>query len=293
MTARSTCCCAPPSSSPGSTSPTPTPSSSTTRIDSGSRSSTSCAARVGRAGQRAYAYMMYPPARSLTEKADKRLDVIGDLQDLGAGFKLAMRDLEIRGAGNLLGEEQHGEIAAVGLELYNHLLADAVTSLQGKPVLESPAQVTVTLPVAAFLPGRLRVSDERLRLRCYQELAACVSEHGARSARARARRSIRSDARADIGAHRLAARPSARRRGRRARRRHRARSRCRHPSHARPRSRPAERCRQFRGVTATPSQLHLGDAWQTTLTPVLRELGPAGASAAVACRLRAQSNAHA
>ena len=119
--------------------------------------------------------MMYPPARSLTEKADKRLDVIGDLQDLGAGFKLAMRDLEIRGAGNLLGEEQHGEIAAVGLELYNHLLADAVTSLQGKPVLESPAQVTVTLPVAAFLPADY-VSDERLRLRCYQELAACVSE---------------------------------------------------------------------------------------------------------------------
>ena len=88
--------------------------------------------RVGRAGQRAYAYMMYPPARSLTEKADKRLDVIGDLQDLGAGFKLAMRDLEIRGAGNLLGEEQHGEIAAVGLELYNHLLADAVTIAAGQ-----------------------------------------------------------------------------------------------------------------------------------------------------------------
>ena len=131
--------------------------------------------RVGRAGQRAYAYMMYPPARSLTEKADKRLDVIGDLQDLGAGFKLAMRDLEIRGAGNLLGEEQHGEIAAVGLELYNHLLADAVTSLQGKPLVESPAQVTVTLPVAAFLPAEY-VSDERLRLRCYQELAACVNE---------------------------------------------------------------------------------------------------------------------
>ena len=131
--------------------------------------------RVGRAGQRAYAYMMYPPARSLTEKADKRLDVIGDLQDLGAGFKLAMRDLEIRGAGNLLGEEQHGEIAAVGLELYNHLLADAVTTLQGKPVVELPAQVTVSLPVAAFLPGDY-VSDERLRLRCYQELAACVSE---------------------------------------------------------------------------------------------------------------------
>src|SRR5205807_5298017 len=106
---------------------------------------------------------------------DKRLDVIADLQDLGAGFKLAMRDLEIRGAGNLLGEEQHGEIAAVGLEMYNHMLAQAVTALQGKVVVESPAQVTVSLPLAAFLPSDY-VSDERLRLRCYQDLAACVAE---------------------------------------------------------------------------------------------------------------------
>jgi transcription-repair coupling factor (superfamily II helicase) len=228
--------------------------------------------RVGRAGQRAYAYMMYPPARSLTERADKRLDVIGDLQDLGAGFKLAMRDLEIRGAGNLLGEEQHGEIAAVGLELYNHLLADAVTSLQGKPLLESPAQVTVTLPVAAFLPADY-VSDERLRLRCYQELAACVSEQEL-------------DQRARGLVDRFGPMPA--------------------PTSAlidslRVRLLAAaagalgvdtERGRgvvirltldhgldlqsvagQFRGITATPSQLHLGDAWQTTLTPVLRELG--------------------
>ena len=131
--------------------------------------------RVGRAGQRAYAYLLYPADRSLTEKADKRLDVIGELQDLGAGFKLAMHDLEIRGAGNLLGEEQHGEIAAVGLELYNTLLRQAVTALQGKPIVESPAQVSVSLPVKAFLPVPY-VTDERLRLRCYQELAACVSE---------------------------------------------------------------------------------------------------------------------
>ncbi len=131
--------------------------------------------RVGRAGQRAYAYLLYPPERSLTERADKRLDVIGELQDLGAGFKLAMHDLEIRGAGNLLGEEQHGEIAAVGLELYNTLLRQAVTALQGKPLLESPAQVSVSLPVKAFLPVTY-VSDERLRLRCYQELAACATE---------------------------------------------------------------------------------------------------------------------
>ena len=131
--------------------------------------------RVGRAGQRAYAYLLYPPDRSLTEKADKRLDVIGELQDLGAGFKLAMHDLEIRGAGNLLGEEQHGEIAAVGLELYNTLLRQAVTALQGKPIVELPAQVSVSLPVKAFLPVSY-VSDERLRLRCYQELAACATE---------------------------------------------------------------------------------------------------------------------
>jgi transcription-repair coupling factor (superfamily II helicase) len=131
--------------------------------------------RVGRAGQRAYAYILYPPQRSLTEKADKRLDVIQDLQDLGAGFKLALRDLEIRGAGNLLGEEQHGEIAAVGLELYNNLLRHAVEALQGKPVIESPSQITVSLPVAAFLPPSY-VSDDRLRLRCYQDLAACVNE---------------------------------------------------------------------------------------------------------------------
>jgi transcription-repair coupling factor (superfamily II helicase) len=131
--------------------------------------------RVGRAGQRAYAYLLYPPERSLTERADKRLEVIGELQDLGAGFRLALRDLEIRGAGNLLGEEQHGEIAAVGLELYNHLLRDAVTRLQGHAVRESPVQVTVSLPLPAFLPSTY-VTDERLRLRCYQDLAACVDE---------------------------------------------------------------------------------------------------------------------
>ncbi|HZB97214.1 MAG TPA: TRCF domain-containing protein, partial [Candidatus Sulfotelmatobacter sp.] len=79
------------------------------------------------------------------------------------------------GAGNLLGEEQSGEIAAVGLELYNHLLGQAVNSLRGKPVAESPSQVTVTLPMAAHLPAAY-VPDEGLRLRAYRELAACASE---------------------------------------------------------------------------------------------------------------------
>jgi transcription-repair coupling factor (superfamily II helicase) len=131
--------------------------------------------RVGRAGQRAYAYLLYPGESALSERADKRLEVIGELQDLGAGFKLAMRDLEIRGAGNLLGEEQHGEIAAVGLEMYNRLLEIAVRSLQGRPIVESPAQVAVSLPIPAHLPVRY-IAEERLRLRCYQDLAGAATE---------------------------------------------------------------------------------------------------------------------
>jgi transcription-repair coupling factor (superfamily II helicase) len=228
--------------------------------------------RVGRAGQRAYAYMMYPPARSLTEKADKRLDVIGDLQDLGAGFKLAMRDLEIRGAGNLLGEEQHGEIAAVGLELYNHLLADAVTSLQGKPVLESPAQVTVTLPVAAFLPAEY-VSDERLRLRCYQELAACVSESELEQrARGLVDRFGPMPAPTSALIDSLRVRLLAAAAGALGVETERGRGVVIRLTldHGLDLQSVAA---QFRGITATPSQLHLGDAWQSTLTPVLRELG--------------------
>ncbi len=131
--------------------------------------------RVGRSGQRAYAYFLYDPARSLTEGADKRLDVVADLQDLGSGFALALKDLEIRGAGNLLGEAQHGDIAAVGMEMYNHLLRQAVVEVQGGRLVESPAQVSVSLPLRSLLPNSY-IEDERLRLRVYQHLAAATSE---------------------------------------------------------------------------------------------------------------------
>ena len=131
--------------------------------------------RVGRSGQRAYAYFLYDPLRSLTERADKRLDVVADLQDLGSGFALALKDLEIRGAGNVLGEAQHGDIAAVGLETYNHLLRQAVLQARGEELAESPAQVAVNLPFAALLPPEY-VPDERLRLRTYQQLAGATSE---------------------------------------------------------------------------------------------------------------------
>ena len=129
--------------------------------------------RVGRSGQRAYAYFLYDPERSLTEQADQRLDVVSELQDLGAGLTLAIKDLEIRGAGNVLGEAQHGDVAAVGIEMYNHLLRQAVLEARGEEMPESPAQVTVSLPLRSLLPHQY-IGDERLRLRTYQQLAAAT-----------------------------------------------------------------------------------------------------------------------
>ena len=105
--------------------------------------------RVGRSSEtRAYAYFLFDPNRSLTEHADKRLDVIGEYQELGAGFKLALRDLEIRGAGNLLGREQSGEIAAVGLEMYNQMLRSAVGGLRGGET-HAPDPAEEELPAVA------------------------------------------------------------------------------------------------------------------------------------------------
>ena len=137
--------------------------------------------RVGRAGQRAYAYFLYNPTRSHTENADKRLDVISELHDLGSGFKLALKDLEIRGAGNLLGTEQHGAIAAVGLELYNTMLREAVESQKTGAPVEMPAGLTLDLPIEHFLP-REYVPDEKLRLQVYHDLAAVEDEQSLEAA---------------------------------------------------------------------------------------------------------------
>ena len=137
--------------------------------------------RVGRAGQRAYAYFLYNPTRSHTETADKRLDVISELHDLGSGFKLALKDLEIRGAGNLLGVEQHGAIAAVGLELYNTMLREAVESHKKGVPVEMPASLNLDLPLEHFLP-REYVPDEKLRLQVYHDLAAVEDEQALEAA---------------------------------------------------------------------------------------------------------------
>jgi transcription-repair coupling factor (superfamily II helicase) len=129
--------------------------------------------RVGRAGQRAYAYLFFPPERQLSEEAYERLKTIGEQTELGSGFKIAMRDLEIRGAGNLLGASQSGHIAAVGYDLYVQMVAEAVAELKGEPAKE-PAEVRLDVPVDAHLP-RDYVAKEELRLEAYRRLAAVTT----------------------------------------------------------------------------------------------------------------------
>ena len=137
--------------------------------------------RVGRSGRRAYAYMLYDPRRSLTEQADKRLDVISGLHELGQGFKIALRDLEIRGAGNLLGTEQHGAIAAVGFEMYLQMLQSAVNKLRtgseetAVADVLSTAEMNLDLPLDHFIP-RSYIRDEKLRLGAYRQLAGAEDE---------------------------------------------------------------------------------------------------------------------
>ena len=125
--------------------------------------------RVGRADRRAYAYLLFPPDRVVTEQAYERLKTIGEHTELGSGFKIAMRDLEIRGAGNLLGRDQSGHIAAVGYDLYVRMVSEAVAELKGEPI-RLPAEIKVELPVKASLPESY-VGREDLRLEAYRRLA--------------------------------------------------------------------------------------------------------------------------
>ncbi|MFL5825444.1 MAG: transcription-repair coupling factor [Thermoleophilaceae bacterium] len=109
--------------------------------------------RVGRSRERAYAYLFYPSSHALSEDAQKRLSTLSDYTELGSGFKIAMRDLEIRGAGNLLGDEQSGHVAAVGFELYVSMLDEAVALLSGTAADEPPEPVRLDVPVDAYVPG--------------------------------------------------------------------------------------------------------------------------------------------
>jgi transcription-repair coupling factor (superfamily II helicase) len=138
--------------------------------------------RVGRGRERAYAYFMYPPDRPMTETAHDRLATIAQHTDLGSGMQVAMKDLEIRGAGNLLGGEQSGHIAGVGFDLYVRLVGEAVAEFRGDAP-EEHAEIKVELPVDALLPHDY-VPHERLRLEAYRKLAAAASEEDVAAVRA-------------------------------------------------------------------------------------------------------------
>jgi transcription-repair coupling factor (superfamily II helicase) len=125
--------------------------------------------RVGRSQQRAYAYLLIPPVRKLTDTARKRLKAIEQHTELGSGFHLAMRDLEIRGAGNLLGPQQHGFIEEVGFDLYCRLLEEAVAELKGE-VLESDFEVKLDIDRDCFLPDDY-IEDSKQRVEIYRKLA--------------------------------------------------------------------------------------------------------------------------
>ncbi len=125
--------------------------------------------RVGRSGQRAYAYLFHPRDMVLSEEAYERLRTIGESTELGSGFKIAMRDLEIRGAGNLLGESQSGHIAAIGYDLYTQMVTEAVADMKGVAQRE-PAELKLDVPTDAYLPVEY-VAKEELRLAAYRRLA--------------------------------------------------------------------------------------------------------------------------
>jgi transcription-repair coupling factor (superfamily II helicase) len=136
--------------------------------------------RVGRGRERGYAYFLYPPEKPLTETAHERLATIAQHTEMGAGMYVAMKDLEIRGAGNLLGGEQSGHIAGVGFDLYVRMVGEAVADYrnaleQGGAVEEAPLEVKIELPVDAHVPHDY-APGERLRLQAYRAIASANSE---------------------------------------------------------------------------------------------------------------------
>jgi transcription-repair coupling factor (superfamily II helicase) len=129
--------------------------------------------RVGRDKHRAYAYLLVPEDAALSEVAKKRLQVIAELTELGSGFKVAAKDLEIRGTGNLLGPEQHGQIAAVGFDLYCRLIESTVRDLKGEAAAE-PVEPSIRLEAEGYVP-EVYVEDPNIRLQLYKRLATLSS----------------------------------------------------------------------------------------------------------------------
>jgi transcription-repair coupling factor (superfamily II helicase) len=130
--------------------------------------------RVGRSNRRAYAYLLIPPEQQLTEIARRRLAALKEFSDLGAGFKIAALDLELRGAGNMLGGEQSGHIEAIGFEMYTTMLEEAVSRLKGEGREERP-QVTVNLGISLRIDEQY-IPEEGQRLRMYKRIAGAEND---------------------------------------------------------------------------------------------------------------------
>ncbi len=143
----------------------------------------------------AHAYLFYPDAADLTEEAGARLAALADYTELGSGFKVAMRDLELRGAGNLLGDEQTGHVAAVGFELYCELLAEAVADLQGQAPPAVASAVRVDAAVDAYIPSTY-VGMEAAKMDVHRRIALAGSEDDLRELEVGAGRPVRRDPRA-------------------------------------------------------------------------------------------------
>ena len=134
--------------------------------------------RVGRSNRLAYAYLLYKPERVLTEVATKRLAAIREFTEFGAGFKLAMRDLELRGAGNVLGEAQHGNIAGIGYELYVKEIDKAVRRLKGEKITEGREEIVIEVDIPARIPTEY-IKDETLKLQAYKKIAQIANHEEA------------------------------------------------------------------------------------------------------------------
>ena len=130
--------------------------------------------RVGRSNHRAYAYLLIPRDRALSAIARRRLGAIEEFTELASGYKLAMRDLEIRGAGNILGAEQHGHMLAIGFNLYGRLLREAVQELKGERVPEEP-EATVNIKVDAYIPDAY-IADNDMKIDIYKRVRDAADE---------------------------------------------------------------------------------------------------------------------
>ena len=130
--------------------------------------------RVGRSRDKAYAYLLAPADEALSDVARKRLRAIQELSELGAGFRIAAQDLETRGAGNLLGRQQSGHIAAVGIDLYTQMMEEAMAELRGEAVSENPDTI-ITMRASAFIPEDY-IRDVSLRLAAYKEISSVINE---------------------------------------------------------------------------------------------------------------------